>query len=86
MPFITIPNTPDVKEVIKKMRVNAKWEGVSVVARGRCKNRKDAFAQTGRYYSVCRADSNDIYLGSKEAPFCYAWAIYLRKKKPLKGN
>ena len=44
---------------------------------GRCHDKVAAFAATGRTHRA-GSNSNSIYsLKSKEAKFCYAWAVYL---------
>jgi len=44
---------------------------------GRCHDKVTAFAKTGRYHCA-NSNSNSIYsLKSPQAPYCYAWAVYL---------
>ena len=52
---------------------------------GRCHNKKTAFNATGRFHSS-RSNENGIYsFKSPQAPYCYAWAVYLElKQKPVK--
>ena len=44
---------------------------------GRCHDKVTAFAKTGRYHCAS-SNRNSIYsLKSPQAPYCYAWAVYL---------
>ena len=74
--MMTIANCPDINEKIKEIRKIAKESGFRIIVRGRCKDRKAAFAKTGRQYSPTCANGNDIYLRSKEAPYADAWVLY----------
>lgn len=83
--LMKIANSPDAPAKIKEIRKIAKRLGFEIVVRGRCKDRRAAFAKTGRHYSSMSANLNDIYLGSPEAQYADSWVLY-RKELPIEYN
>ena len=78
--LITIPNDMNAPAAIKQIREAAKSVNAVIKVRGRCKKRRAVFALSGRTYTTYTANNNDIHPNTPEAPFCYAWALYMFKK------
>jgi hypothetical protein len=79
-----VPNTTEgiakIEELRNRMKYMSKYGPLTYRLKiyGRCHDRKGAFAQTGRPYRGNGGNNNSIYsLKSKEAPFCYEWAVYM---------
>lgn len=72
----TVPNTKKGMKQLTEIKATAKRLGKLTRVLGRCKNRRDAFKATKRYFG--RGTDNDIYLNSPQAPYCYAWVVYYR--------
>ncbi len=78
-----------IADLRKQARLSNRWGRISTRVRiyGRCHNKVDAFAKTGRRHSR-NSNSNSIYSPkSPEARYCYAWAVYLvMNVKPIKSQ
>jgi hypothetical protein len=79
----SVPNNEQgiayINELKKQTRYINRYRSYTIRVRtyGRCFDKVAAFKQTGRYH-CSNSNSNSIYsLKSKEAPFCYEWAVYL---------
>jgi hypothetical protein len=82
---ITIPNTPEGLEEIKRLKAEAKAKGKYLRVRGRGP-RKWIFAQTGRVASGWARYSGGgmgytFGLGSEEAPYATGWYLYYEDRR-----
>jgi ribosomal protein L17 len=69
-------NIEETRTIAKEMRRVARNLGCTLAFRGRCSDRKAAFAKTGRQYVSGIANRNDISLRNPEAQYCDSFSVY----------